>query len=146
MNKKRRVIQVSAAFLSVVFLLFAALVIHVGMVSVVRKNDQRIRQLSRIDFKQDINNEEASQIKGFVAGMNGVCGVNFNVDADILTYMYDPAVQSSGNVYTQLVAHGNYEAVKYTVNADDLAKGCPAFAEKGPLSRAVLYCSNLLFQ
>lgn len=143
--KKKRVIQLAAGLIGITLLLFVTLVVHVGMVSVVKKNDKRIRQLSRIDFTQDINSAQASDIRSYVASLNGVCGVNYNEGSKILTYMYDPAILNSSEVYNKLTAHGHYKAEKYTVNADDLAKGCPAFAEKGGLSKAVLYCSNLIF-
>lgn len=143
--KKKRVIQFAAGISGLVVILFVTLVVHVGMVSVVKKNDKRIRQLSRIDFMQDIHAEQASDIRSYVSSLNGVCGVNYNEQSKILTYMYDPAILNASDVYTKLVAHGNYKAKKYTVTADDLTKGCPAFAEKGGFSKAVLFCSNLLF-
>jgi signal transduction histidine kinase len=143
--KKKRVIQITAGIFGVTLILFVTLVIHVGMASVVKKNDKRIRQLSRIDFSQNVSHQQASDIKNYVMSLHGVCGANFNENTRILTYMYDPVLLNSSEVYNGLMAHGNYKAEKYTVTANDLGKGCPAFAEKGGFSKAVLFCSNLLF-
>lgn len=144
MNKKL-ILKISGALAAILVILFIVLVVHVGKVTIAKKNDKRNRQLSRIDFKEDINEEQASAIKGYVASLEGVCGVNMNAGSDILTYMYDPSKQTSENVFTQLISTTHYKAEKYVVNNADIAKGCPAFAEKGGLSKAVLYCANMLY-
>ncbi|MES2690136.1 MAG: hypothetical protein V4658_07010 [Bacteroidota bacterium] len=144
MNKKL-ILKLTGALAGILVILFIVLVVHVGKVTIARKNDKRNRQLSRIDFKEDINSEQAAKIKGYVASLDGVCGVNMNTGSDILTYMFDPSKQSSENVFTQLIKATNHKAERYVVNNADIAKGCPAFAEKVGLSKAVLYCANILY-
>lgn len=144
MNKKL-ILKLTGALAAILVILFIVLVVHVGKVTIAKKNDKRNRQLSRIDFKEHINAEQAAKIKDYVASLDGVCGVNMNTDSDILTYMFDPSKQSSENVFTQLIKATNYKAERYVVNNADITKGCPAFAEKGGLSKAVLYCANMLY-
>lgn len=141
----RRTLKIAAVLTGIVLLLFVVLVVHVGQVSVVKKNDKRVRQLSRIDFKEPINAEQADGIKSYVASLEGVSGVHFSAEGANLTYMYDPSKQTSASVYEQLMLHQPCKAEKFVVNPADLTKGCPAFAEKGGFSKAVLYCATLLY-
>lgn len=144
MNKKL-ILKLTGGLVALLAILFITLVIHVGKVSIAKKNDKRNIQLSRIDFNEDINTEQAAAIKGYVASLDGVCGVNMNTDSDILIYMFDPLKQTSENVFAQLTRTTHYKAERYIVNTADIAKGCPAFAEKSGFSKAVLYCANIIY-
>jgi len=124
--------------------LSAILVFHVYMVTHINKNqDERIRQLSRIDFKQNIEAEEANKIRVFVNGLPGVENSYFNLDNDVLVYSYLVGKQNSFNVYNKLVAFGNYKAIRYVVNETNAKTGCPIGTDKTSMSyKLSAYISN----
>jgi hypothetical protein len=118
------------------FLVFiAVLVTHIYLVTRISKNqDERVRQLSRIDFKQNIDTQEADKIRAFVNGLSGVENSYFNLDNDILVYSYLVEKQNSFNVYNKLIAFGNYKAVRYVVNETNAQSGCPIGTDKTSIS------------
>jgi hypothetical protein len=125
-------------------ILSAILVFHIYLVTHLNKNqDERVRQLSRIDFKQNIEAEEAYNIRAFVNGLEGVENSYFNLDNDVLVYSYLVGKQNSNNVYNKLVAFGNYKAVKYIVDETTAKTGCPIGADKTSISyKLSAYISN----
>lgn len=130
---------------SSLLVLSAILVIHIYLVTRVGKNqDERVRQLSRIDFKQNIDAQEANKIRSFVNGLSGVENSYFNLDNDILVYSYLVGKQNSFNVYNKLVAFGNYKAVRYVVNETNAKSGCPIGTDKTSISyKLSAYISKL---
>lgn len=120
---------------SIVSVLALVLVVHIYMVTHKDKSDQPMIQLSRIDFKQEIDSTEAGRIRSFVAQLEGVKSTYFNVQDNILVYTYALDKQSSTNVYNKLMAYGKYNAERYTVDAATAAKsGCPIGAGKNSVS------------
>lgn len=129
---------------STISVLTAVLVFHIYLVTRVNKNqDERVRQLSRIDFKQNIEAEEASKIRAFVNGLEGVENSYFNLDNDVLVYSYLVGKQNSNNVYNKLVAFGKYKAEKYIVDETNSKTGCPIGTDKTSISyKLSAYISN----
>lgn len=129
--KKRRILKIAIWTASVFVVLVAVLVVHIVMVTGHKRNDQRMRQLSRIDFKEQIDSAEAVKITGFVASLEGVNDIQFN--NNILVYTYTVGTQTSEGVYEKLIKHGHYNASRYVVDQSKAATGCPVI-EEGSLS------------
>jgi hypothetical protein len=123
---------IAISIFSVVVLFLATLAIHIYMVTPAKtvKSDNRVRQLSRIDFTQDIDSAEAEKIRGFVAGLDGIESTYFNVPDDVLVYTYTVGKQNSENVFNKVMAFGNYNAQRYIVAAAQANNGCPVGAEE----------------
>lgn len=128
--KKRKFLKFTIWTFSIVVLLFAALVIHIAMVSPQTTNDSRLRQLSRIDFKQEVSAEEAEEIKGFVGAMEGVEGAHFNLQNGAFVYIYNTDKQDAETVYKKLMAKSNYKAERYIVDEKTGQGGCPMHVEE----------------
>lgn len=129
---------------TIILVLSAVLVIHIYLVTRINKNqDERVRQLSRIDFKQNIEAEEANKIRAFVNGLDGVENSYFNLDNDVLVYSYLVGKQNSFNVYNKLIAFGNYKANRYVVSETTAKSGCPIGTDKTSISyKLSAYISN----
>jgi hypothetical protein len=119
--------KITIGLLSLVVLFFATLAIHIYMVLPAPKvnSDARVRQLSRIDFNQQIDSAEAQKIQGFVANMEGIESTYFNVPDNVLVYTYTVGKQNSDVVYNKLMAFGKYNAQKYVVTTQQASTGCP---------------------
>lgn len=144
--KKKLLLRITLGALATVLLLFVALVAHIYMVTPkTTKNDNRQRQLSRIDFKQDINAEEAEKIRAFVSTMNGVEGTHFNVENDVLVYTYAAGTQNSTDVFNAIVKMGNYNAERYVVSQEQSKNGCPVSTDKESFSYRITAIVTNLF-
>lgn len=127
---KKKLIKFAAWSVSIIFVLFVVLVVHIYMVTKPVKYDNNDLQLSRIDFKQQVDSAEAIKISHFVAGLPGIQNAMFNLHDQTLVYGYTLGRQNSENVYDQLMAYGHYKAARYAPSAGQLASGCPMGKEK----------------
>lgn len=135
---KKWIIRITVGTLTLSIVLFAALVLHLYMVMPQNTNsDLRVRQLSRIDFSQEIDSAEAEKIRGFVQSLDGVQSTHFNTENGALVYTYAVGKQTSDNVYNQLMLFGNYKAQKYVVSAQQAQQGCPAHIEESSFSKSI---------
>jgi hypothetical protein len=127
-NIKKRVLNITLWTSAVAIVLFATLVIHIAMVIPPTKqvNDTRNRQLSRIDFKQDLSPTQADKIKGFIGAMEGVEGVHYNPESKILVYIHSTEKVNPNTVYNKVVKMNNYKAERYVVKAAEIKGGCTA--------------------
>jgi hypothetical protein len=127
---KKKIIKIAAWSLSIVFVLFVVLVVHIYQVTKPVHYDNNDIQLSRIDFKQEIDSTQASEIKHFVAGLPGIENVMFNQHDGTLVYGYNQNQQNSENVYNKLMSFGNYKAQRFMPTEAQLASGCPVGKNK----------------
>lgn len=108
-----------------VFILFSVLVIHIYMVTKSKNDDKRIRQLARIDFKQELDSTQALQIKNKVLSMDGVDAAYFNLKDKTFVYSFNPQEQNADNVFITLMKSNAYKAIRFRVDDEQLANGCP---------------------
>lgn len=120
---KRLLIGVGSTFL----LLVAVLFVHIWMVTRPKPgDDQRVRQLARIDFQQELTPKvRAELVKDFKA-MEGTRTFRFNPDEKAMVYEIDPEIQSTEAVYQNLVVSNDFKAKKYAVPVAMKSGGCPA--------------------
>ncbi len=110
---------------SIVITLFLVLLVHIYMVTRNKNDDKRIRQLARIDFKQEIDSAFANSIKNKILSMDGVDAGYFNISQKTFIYSFNPAMQNADKIFVQVMKEGNYKAVRFRVNDNLLASGCP---------------------
>lgn len=142
--RKRIWFKVGITLLSLTFIFLFVLIAHIYVATHKNKNDQRHRQLSRIDFKQPIDQAEANKIRSFVAGMEGVDATFFNIQQGTLVYTYAEGRQTSENIFNQLIQFGKYKAQRYMVTSDQAANGCPVIGNDNSLkSRFTRFIANI---
>lgn len=136
---KKTLIRITVGTVSLVVILLATLAIHIYLVtpkkSDTANSDLRMRQLSRIDFKQTVDSTEAEKIRGFVQNLEGVQSTYFNAENGALVYTFEVGTQTSENVYSKVVAFGNYKAERYVVEAKEAQGGCPAHVKENSFSK-----------
>lgn len=142
--RKRIWFKVGITILSLTFILLVVLIAHIYTATHKNKNDQRHRQLSRIDFKQPIDQVEADRIRNFVDALEGVDATFFNIQHGTLVYTYAEGKQSSENIFNQLIQFGHYKAERYKVTSDQVANGCPVIGNDNSLkSRLTRFIANI---
>lgn len=101
------------------------LVIHLYIVTKDKNDDRRVRQLSRIDFIQDVDSSFAVSFKNKVLSIDGVDAGYFNVSDKTFIYSYDPNIQNADRIFIELMKDNNYKATRYRTDDKLLASGCP---------------------
>jgi len=143
--EKRKIIKIALISLSVVFVLFAVLIVHIAMVTKYKAVEPDGRQLSRIDFTEKVDSTEANKIKNFVGHLDGVESTYFNVKDGIFVYTYALSKQNSLGVYNKLMSYGKYKAHRYMVDPSEATKGCPAMGgNKSFMYSLVMYVGKLI--
>ena len=140
---KKNITKIIVSIAGVLMVLSGILVYHIYSVTLTKNDFRTTRQLSRIDFTQPLDSVAATKLRHYVASLDGVESTHLNYGSNILVYSYFPEKQSSENVFALVTKFGTYGAKKYTVNAYDLTKGCPAFAKSSFTSRASGFVSAL---
>jgi hypothetical protein len=127
---KKNITKIIAWALSIAFVLFLVLAVHIYQVTKPVHYDNGDLQLSRIDFKQDIDSAEAIRISHFVAGMPGIQNAMFNLHDRTLVYGYTLGKQNSEQVYNELIRFGQYKALRFVPDQAQLVGGCPLGKDK----------------
>lgn len=107
-------------------LLFIVLVVHIATAKPVAL-DNATMQISRIDFKEPIDEAKAKEIHRNLKSIAGVMSDRLNKDTGVLVFFHDNRIANSEKIYNELMSKGNYKAERYVI-APELAskKVCPA--------------------
>lgn len=127
MTIKKGIKYTAISLLSLGFLLFATLIVHIAvMVKGKKPLASEHTQLARIDFSRTADPAAIADIEQSIGALPGVQSTYYNPDTRILVYAYNNKLQDAAQVYQSQVSSRNIDALKYTVSAADAAKGCPA--------------------
>jgi hypothetical protein len=75
-------------------------------------------QVSRIDFKTNIDSVQARQICSDLRSIKGLTSDSIIVKRNVVVYFHNNKVTSSKKVYDQLMAKRHYDAQRYILPAD----------------------------
>ncbi|MRX40839.1 hypothetical protein GJU43_16235 [Flavobacterium sp. LC2016-23] len=75
-------------------------------------------QVSRIDFKTNIDSVQARQICSDLRSIKGLTSDSIIVKRNVVVYFHNNKVTSSKKVYDQLMAKRPYDAQRYILPAD----------------------------
>ncbi|RZJ92702.1 MAG: hypothetical protein EOO20_00765 [Chryseobacterium sp.] len=70
-------------------------------------------QVSRIDFKADIDSAQARQICADLRSINGLTSDSIIVKRNVVVYFHNNRITDSKKVFAQLMAKRHYEAQRY---------------------------------
>jgi hypothetical protein len=128
--EKRSIKKIVIWSISIFIVLFVVLIIHILMVTKPVVYDNSDLQLSRIDFKQDIDSLEGNKIRHFIATLPGIENSSFNEKDNILVYGFRLGKQNSETVFKKLIEFGNYKAERFVVSEAQMNSGCPMGKDK----------------
>ncbi|WP_276381041.1 hypothetical protein [Flavobacterium sp. H4147] len=75
-------------------------------------------QVSRIDFKSDIDSAQAKEICSNLRAIKGLTTDSIIVKRNVVVYFHNNKITNSKKVYDQLMAKGNYDAQRYILPAN----------------------------
>jgi len=124
--KLKKIFRITAITItSVTLLLLVVLVAHIALAKPVVYDNATI-QVSRIDFKDPITPEQATEITANLKSIPGVTSDNLIIKNNVVVYFHDNKITNSKKVFAALMAKGNYDATPFTVPADIASKQvCP---------------------
>lgn len=110
-----------------VLFLFIVLCLHIYFVMRPSPPGPNTVAMARIDFKQDINNNDASKITTWLY-QHGADHVLCNAATNIAVFTFHPAKQDANNIINTFKASTHYNAVRYLPSAKEMSAGCPVAA------------------
>lgn len=83
-------------------------------------------QVSRIDFKSDIDSAQARQICADLRSIKGLTSDSIIIKRNVVVYFHNNRITNSKKVYAQLMAKRNYDAQPYILPENLASKEvCP---------------------
>ncbi len=104
------------ASVGIFVLLFAILVFHIITVKPAVVENSHI-QVSRIDFKNDLDAAQIKQIKNDLRSLKGITSDSIIVKGNVVVYFHNNTITNSEKVFAQLMNRGSYEANRYILPA-----------------------------
>ncbi|RQO31876.1 hypothetical protein DBR32_03465 [Taibaiella sp. KBW10] len=127
MNIKKVIKYTSISVFSLAFLFFATLIIHIAvMVKGKTPQASATTQLARVDFGAQVGAQDVAAIESDLKATPGIKSTYYNPQTRVLVYSFDNKQLNADQVFQSRISSKNIDAVKYTVAASDLMKGCPA--------------------
>ncbi|NVJ48210.1 MAG: hypothetical protein HWE21_00080 [Cytophagia bacterium] len=123
--KKRLILRIGLYSLGVAILLCVVLVAHILAVTKPSNNTHVNWQLSRIDFENSLNDEQAQQILKAIKSIDGIKNTFVNNEQGTLVYSYQAGQLSNEEVYNQFTQKVDLAAKPYVAPPIDEASGCP---------------------
>jgi uncharacterized membrane protein YvbJ len=114
---------------SVSILLVAVLFVHIYLVTRPGKDQTAQRVMARIDFKQDINEQDADKITKWLYEQNGVDHVLCNASSNIAVFTFSPGANNADRIVAALKDATNYQGERYMPDATAMTAGCPVMAD-----------------
>ena len=114
-NKKVKIVLFS--LLGIFVLFFAILLFHVITAKPVVYELQHV-QISRIDFKNDIDSTQAKKICADMRTIPGLTSDSIIVKRNVVVYFHNNTITNSEKVYNQLMTKGKYDAKRFVLPAN----------------------------
>jgi hypothetical protein len=116
------------------------LAIHIYIVTSPSPNDdQRLRQLARFDFEMEIDSSASVKITKAMNEMEGMRTVKLNSKAKFMVFEFDPSLKNMTDIHKDLSDKTQIESSIFTIDKDDLSKGCPVTGKNGIARRFVSF-------
>jgi hypothetical protein len=106
-------------------LFFAILVFHIITAKPAVYESPNL-QVSRIDFKENIDSSAAKKICADLRSIKGLTSDSIIVKRNVVVYFHNNKITDSKKVYDELMSKGNYDAERYILPANLASKEvCP---------------------
>lgn len=123
--KKGSLKKIAIGSLMVFSTLIIVLSIHIYLVTRPKAPDAHTVVMARIDFKQGINNNDASKITEWLYQQKGVSHVLCNPQTGIAIFTFYPVQASANTIVDNLNASLHYNGVRHVPTEEEMKNGCP---------------------
>lgn len=110
---------------AVLMLLCITLAVHIYLVTRPKPVNEKTVFMARVDFHQDISQEDASKITAWLYRQQGVDHVLCNPESDIAVFTYRPARADADDIAQRLTADLHYNGQRFLPSKEQLKTGCP---------------------
>lgn len=104
------------ALLIIGILFFAILIYHIITAKPAIYESPNL-QVSRIDFKENIDSASAKKICADLRSIKGLTSDSIIVKRNVVVYFHNNKITNSEKVYNELMSKGNYDARRYILPA-----------------------------
>lgn len=123
--KRQTVKKILTVSLSVFAFLVVVLCVHIYIVTRPKPLDPNARIMARVDFKKDINQDDAGKITTWLYQQKGVDHVLVNPKSKIAIFTFFPAKTNGNDVVKNMNTDLNYDGVRNIPTQAELMKSCP---------------------
>ncbi|GAA3782357.1 hypothetical protein [Flavobacterium ginsengiterrae] len=124
--KINKIIKKGLMITAVITFIFTAILLFHIITAKPAVYDTPNLQVSRIDFKTDIDSVQARQICTDLRSIKGLTSDSIIVKRNVVVYFHNNQITNSKKVYAQLMAKRHYDAKPYILPADLAGKEvCP---------------------
>ncbi len=119
---------IATAVASVTLVLTIVLCVHIYIVTRPGKAAEEPRVMARIDFKQDISQEDADKIAAWLYAQKGVDHVLCNAGSNIAVFTFSPKLNDANVIVADLKSATSYKAERFMPSEQEMMAGCPVAA------------------
>lgn len=127
MNKKLKQILLWAGGIS--FCLIVTLAVHIYMVTRPKPPGANTRIMARIDIREDISQQDADKISGWLYQQEGIDRVMINPATKIVVFTFFPVKTNADRIVNSFQTALHYSSKRYMPGAEEMQNGCPAMAQ-----------------
>ena len=109
-------------------LLVVVLGVHIYLVTRPKPMNADMRIMARVDFRQDLHQDDAAKITAFLYQQKGIDHVLCNPAGKLVVFTYYPAKTSAEQIIGNLNLSLPYSGTRFLPGKDQLASGCPVAA------------------
>jgi hypothetical protein len=117
MKINKTIKRVLLAGLGIVLLFFAILLFHIITAKPAVYENPNL-QVSRIDFKTNIDSVQAKQICSDLRSIKGLTSDSIIIKRNVVVYFHNNTITNSEKVYDELMSKRRYDAKRYILPAN----------------------------
>ena len=125
-----------------VLLLLVVLSVHIYMVTRTKPPDAHTLIMARIDIKEKITQDQASQITAWMYGQKGMDHVICNAANRNIVFTYYPIQTSGDRITSDFKSAFPIKADRYMPSAQEMTLGCPV-AATSPTYKVYNFIKNI---
>ena len=123
--KKKILKRVLLATGGLLVILSTVLAVHIYKVTRPGKADASTISMARIDFKQDITNEDAAKITNWFMQQNGISQFKCSPENKNAVFTFYPVKVDATALVETFAQKLHYNAVRFMPSKSEMMKGCP---------------------
>lgn len=127
--KKKILKKVLFVGLGIFALTTIVLGVHIYKVTRPRVLDANAIAMARIDFKQDITNEDAAKITNWFMQQKGISQFKCSPETKNAVFTFYPAKMNATTAVETFSKELHYNAVRFMPSKAEMMKGCPVAAK-----------------
>jgi hypothetical protein len=121
---KSKLKKILTCSVSVTAFLVIVLATHIYVVTRPKVDEQTIA-MARIDIKQDLNQDDANKMTGWLYQQKGIDHVLVNLKTDIVIFTFYPLKTTANQVISNFKSNFNYRADRFIPTEDQVNGSCP---------------------